>query len=133
MSEDLASAMKSILEEMKAILSPKIVFGEPLVMEDKTIIPVVRVSLGVGGGGGKGKEGSEIGLGGGGGGGISPVGIIVVIKGVPGLEGIKIMPFPSALGQALSELLPKMMETCMSMMAGKKPLKEEEKEKLLTV
>jgi len=133
MSEDLASALKGFLEEMKVMLSPKIVFGEPMVMEDKTIIPVVRIGLGVGGGGGKGKEGCEGGLGFGGGGGISPVGIIVVLKGVPGLEGIKIMTFPSALGQALGELLPKMMETFMPMMAGKKPLKEEEKKKLLTV
>jgi len=133
MSEDLASALKSFLEEMKAILSPKIVFGEPIVIEDKTIIPVVSVGLGVGGGGGKGKEGSEGGFGGGGGGGISPVGIIVVLKGVPGFEGIKMMAFPSALGQALGELLPKVMETCMTIMAGKEPLKEEEKKKLLTV
>ena len=133
MSEDLPSALKSLLEEMKAMLSPKIVVGEPIVMEDKTIIPLVSVGLGAGGGGGKGKEGKEGGLGFGGGGGIRPVGIIVVLKGVPGLEGIKVMPFPSALGQALGELLPKVMETLMSMMAGKKPLKEEEKEKLLTV
>jgi len=131
-SEDLASALKSFLEEMKAMLSPKIVFGEPIVMEDKSIIPVVRVGLGVGGGGGKGKE-SEDCFGFGSGGGISPVGIIVVVKGVPGFEGIKIMAFPSSLGQALGELLPKVMETFTTMMAGKKPLKEEEKKKLLTV
>ena len=133
MSEDLASTLKSFLEEMQAMLSPKIVFGEPIVMEDKTIIPVVRVSLGVGGGSGKGEEGSEGCFGGGGGGGISPVGIIVVLRGVPGFEGIKIMAFPSTLGQALGELLPKVMETFMTMMTGKKPLEEEEKKKLLTV
>jgi len=132
MSENLASALKGFLEEMKAMLSPKIVFGEPIIMEDKTIIPVVRVGLVAGSGGGKGKEG-EGGFGCGGVGGINPVGIIVVLKGVAGFEGIKIMPFPSALGQAISEVLPKVMETFMTMMAGKKPLGEEEKKKLLTV
>jgi len=132
MSEDLASALKGFLEEMKAMLSPKIVFGEPIILEDKTIIPVVRLGLVAGSGGGKGKEG-EGGFGCGGVGGINPVGIIAVLKGVAGFEGIKVMPFPSALGQALGELMPKMMETFTTMMAGKKPLEEEEKKKLLTV
>jgi len=122
MSEDLASALKSFLEEIKPMLSPKIVFGEPIVMEDKTIIPVIRVGLGVGGGSGK----TERELFGGGGGGINPVGVIVVLKDVPGFEGIRIMAFPSALGQTVGDLLPKVMETCMTMMAGKKPLEEEE-------
>ena len=128
----MASTLKSFLEEVKAMLSPKIVFGEPIIMEDKTIIPIVNVGLGVGGGGGKGKEGCG-GFGFGGGGGVSPVGIIVVVKDVPGFDGIKIMPLPSALGQALGELLPNVLETIMTTMGGKKPLKEEEKKKLLTV
>lgn len=131
MSEDLVNALKSYFEETKAMLKS---YLEPIVIEDKTIIPVVHVSLGVGGGGcGMSKEGTGGPGGFGCGGGTSPVGIIVVLKGVPGLEGIKIMPFPSALGQTISELLPKIMETFTTMMAGKKPLKEEEKEKLLTV
>jgi len=128
----MTAALKTYLEEMKAMLTPKVVFGEPIVIEDKTIIPVVRFGLASGSGGGKGKE-ADAGFGSGGAGGISPVGIIVVLKGVHGLDGIKIMAFPSPLGQAIGEFLPKMMETCMSMMGGKKPMKEEEKEKLLTV
>ena len=130
----MSETMKSLFKEVRGILSPKVVFGEPVVFEDKTLIPVVSVGFGVGGGGGKGKEGKEGGFGMGGGGGASPVGIIVLLKGVPGFEGVKVMKFPSAIGQIMGEVMPKIAACCQEMFAaGKKPMKEEEKKKLLSV
>ena len=75
------------VEEARATANWRAAFGEPQVVEDKTIIPVARVSYGFGLGFGRGAAPSEEeeqppseGEGGGGGGGSSakPLGAIVV-------------------------------------------------------
>jgi uncharacterized spore protein YtfJ len=59
------------------------VFGEPVVHEGVTVIPVAKARFGFGGGGGAGGLGGDEGSGGGGGGGalVSPVGYIEVRDG----------------------------------------------------
>ena len=59
------------------------VFGEPVVREGVTVIPVAKARFGFGGGGGAGGLGGDEGSGGGGGGGalVSPVGYIEVCNG----------------------------------------------------
>jgi uncharacterized spore protein YtfJ len=59
------------------------VFGDPVVREGITVIPVARARFGFGGGGGAGAHGGDEGSGGGGGGGalVSPVGYIEVRDG----------------------------------------------------
>jgi len=59
------------------------VFGEPVVREGITVVPVARARFGFGGGGGAGAHAGDEGSGGGGGGGalVSPVGYIEVRDG----------------------------------------------------
>lgn len=73
-----AEILRSIGERFQADGSVKNVFGEPIVMEGKTVIPVasVRYGFGAGGGGSSAQEHS----GGGGGGGLraEPVGVLEI-------------------------------------------------------
>ena len=68
----------SIADRLKASADAKIVFGEPQVLEGKTIVPVASVAYGFGGGGG----GRLRGEGGGGGGGgalrVQPLGVLEI-------------------------------------------------------
>lgn len=77
---------RSLGEQLQKGTGIKTVYGEPTLVQGKTIIPVARVAYGFGGGsrankkgkGGEQKEGSE----GGGGGGFSasPVGVVEITK-----------------------------------------------------
>ena len=72
--------LKSLVGELKSIASTETIVGEPFSMGEFTIIPISRVSLGVGAGGGTGgaQQKGATGEGGGGGGGIriSPVALV---------------------------------------------------------
>ena len=68
----------SIADRLKASGDAKIVFGEPRVIEGKTIVPVASVAYGFGGGSGTAPHG---GGGGGGGGGalrVKPLGVLEI-------------------------------------------------------
>ena len=78
---------KSISERLQTTATVKTVYGEPIVAEGKTIVPVARVRYGFGAGGGRtpetltdGAEQRESAEGSGGGGGVevSPVGFIEI-------------------------------------------------------
>ena len=84
----LQDIFKGITERLQTTASVETVYGEPIVAEGKTIIPVARVRYGFGGGFGEGngENGSSMengGSGGGGGGGVevTPIGIIEVTPG----------------------------------------------------
>jgi uncharacterized spore protein YtfJ len=74
----------TISERLKAAADVKVVYGEPQVIEGKTIIPVAVVSYGFGAGsGGRGRwghdeQGEGGGAGGGGGVSVKPIGCIEV-------------------------------------------------------
>ncbi len=73
----------TISERLKAAADVKVVYGEPQVIEGKTIIPVAVASYGFGAGaGGRGRWGGgeqgEGGAGGGGGVSVKPVGVVEV-------------------------------------------------------
>ena len=80
---------RKVTERLETSASVKTVYGEPMSIEGKAIIPVARVRYGFGAGGGSvssGRENSDSGAensGGGGGGGIevTPVGIIEITAG----------------------------------------------------
>lgn len=85
--------VQSMLDELAKMASTKTIVGDPMKVEDKTVVPVVRVSVGFGVGGGEGtgdmpaskegKSGKGSGYGQGGGGGIKidPVAFITIQDG----------------------------------------------------
>jgi uncharacterized spore protein YtfJ len=66
----------SIADRLKASGDVKVVFGEPQVIEGKTIVPVASVAYGFGGGTGGGPQGE--GHGGGGGIRVKPLGVLEI-------------------------------------------------------
>jgi uncharacterized spore protein YtfJ len=66
----------SIADRLKASGDVKIAFGEPRVMEGRTIVPVASVAYGFGGGSGGGPQGE--GRGGGGGLRVKPLGVLEI-------------------------------------------------------
>ena len=79
---------KSIIEPLQASAAVKSVFGDAIVGQGKTIIPVARIAYGFGGGAGKGMHpngagGDKQGEGEGGGGGVvaMPLGVFEVTEG----------------------------------------------------
>ncbi|KPK46911.1 MAG: hypothetical protein AMJ77_04790 [Dehalococcoidia bacterium SM23_28_2] len=67
----------SISEKLKVAANVKVVYGEPQVVEGKTIIPVAVASYGFGAGSGTGPQGEGSG-GGGGGLRVKPLGVVEV-------------------------------------------------------
>ena len=110
--EEVQNLVKVSLGEIERILSTKSVVGEPMTVEDNTIIPLVSIGFAFGAGGGSGKgrkeQGEGTGGGTGGGGGIKPVAVIVVNK-----EGVRIEPMKGAvasIGERVADIVAKVME-----------------------
>jgi len=99
--QDVEKLLRTAIEEIERILNTKSVVGEPITIEDNTIIPLVSIGFGFGAGIGMGKmpdsnKGEGAGGGTAGGGGIKPIGIIVI-----GKDGVRLDPIK---GGALSLL-----------------------------
>ena len=81
----LQNIFKGITERLQTTASVESVYGEPIVADGKTIIPVARVRYGFGGGndgnGSSSDNGQVGGSGGGGGVEVTPIGIIEVTPG----------------------------------------------------
>lgn len=76
----LQDILKNVSDRLEGSADVKRVYGEPIVVEGRTIIPVAKVRYGFGGGFGEGKGDEDAGQGGGGGGGIevTAIGILEV-------------------------------------------------------
>ena len=76
----LPDILKSITDRLQGSASVRTVYGEPVIVEGKTIIPVAKVRYGFGAGFGEGEGSEDPGHGGGGGGGVevTPIGIIEI-------------------------------------------------------
>jgi uncharacterized spore protein YtfJ len=84
MSNNVVDVLKGVVGELKEIAKSETVVGEPIQVGKRTVIPVVKISVGFGAGGGQGEEQNggkpRTGFGGGGGGGakIEPVAFIII-------------------------------------------------------
>jgi uncharacterized spore protein YtfJ len=110
---ELSEMLKNLIAELKRIVTTETVIGEPMTVEDKILIPVIKVFVGLGAGtGGAKKPGEVAGGGSGAGASIAPVALIVIFKGIPGPEGLKVMTMekPSAIAKVIGEALPIVME-----------------------
>jgi uncharacterized spore protein YtfJ len=114
--EDVGNLVKTTVGEIEKLLNTKTVVGDPIVVEGKTLIPLISVGFGFGAGAGSGKmalKGEQEGSGGGtgGGAGIKPVAVIIVDK-----EGVRIESIKGGIASALEKigesLVPLMMKKC---------------------
>ena len=113
----------TILDHLEVISKAETVLGEPITVGEKTVVPVVKMSLGFGAGGNdeSGKEKNISGGGGGGGVSISPVGFII-------MEGEKtfFLPVKAKSVSALTEMIPNIIEKVSSLKKEKEKPKDEE-------
>lgn len=88
----VSEILKDIVGELKGIASSQTVIGDPITVGGRTVIPVVKISVGFGAGGGQGESpGKGGGFGGGGGGAarIEPSAFIIMDKDKISLLGAK--------------------------------------------
>jgi len=114
--------LKATAGDLQRLLSANNILGDPVEIEDKTLIPVVAYGFGYGGGGGKGEAGKGEGTGSGSGGGVSPRAVIIVYKGVKGPEGVQVLSLkrPSPIAEAISEAMPQILEAVPKIVEAKK-------------
>ena len=104
MSNNVAELLKSIVGELKQIASTESIVGEPITIGERTLVPIIRISIGFGAGGGEGSDNQNRGgFGGGGGGGarIEPAAFIVIEP-----DGISLLPAKPGTIDALVEAVP---------------------------
>ena len=102
---ELQSFLQPIIENLHNSANVKTIYGEPVDVAGKTIIPVAKVAYGFGGGSCPGKSAGAGEQGAGGGGGVSamPVGALEITR-----EGTRLIHFGierKLLGAALAGLL----------------------------
>ena len=111
--EIVSDLVKTTLGEIEKVLNTKTVVGEPMTIEDVTLIPLISAGFGFGAGGGSGKgeakqKGEGSGGGTGGGAWVKPVAVIIISK-----DGVKVEPIMGSLASAMErigETIPQMME-----------------------
>jgi len=104
MTNNVMEVITGIVGELKTIASATSVVGQPVTVGDKTVIPVVKISVGFGAGGGQGeREKSTAGFGAGGGGGcvVEPAAFIIMDK-----DGIFLLPAKPGKLDTLVEAIP---------------------------
>jgi uncharacterized spore protein YtfJ len=99
-----AELLQKMGDTLGSTATVKSVFGEPIHMNGKTVVPVAKIAYGFGGGAGTGKSGTQPdrqGEGGGGGGGVRafPAGALEITEG-----RTRFVPFidPSWIGAAFT-------------------------------
>ena len=116
--------IESAVEHLRMGASVKTVYGEPVVVDGKTIIPVARVAFGFGGGSGTkqnpeeedgGAAAGESGEGAGGGMAAKPVGVVEISGGET-----KFVPFGQARKLAIAGLIGSGVGLLLGMMLHRK-------------
>lgn len=104
-------AIKATVDELIKALSARNIMGEPIEMEDKIIIPITKMGMGFGTGQGR-EDASKGVLTSGAGGGVFPVAVVIVFKGIPGIEGVKVIPLSgqSAITEPVTSLADNIIE-----------------------
>jgi len=105
--------VKTTLGEIEKVLSTRTVVGEPITIQDVTLIPLISVGFGFGAGGGEGRgeakqKGEGSGGGTGGGAWVRPKAVIIIDK-----EGVRIEPIIGGIStviERLGETIPHMIE-----------------------
>ena len=104
MSNNVTDILRGVVGELREIAKSETVIGEPVTVGDKTVIPVVKVSVGFGAGGGEGtddKRNSGFGGGGGGGAKIEPAAFIIIEK-----DDVKLLPAGKGKWETIIDAIP---------------------------
>jgi uncharacterized spore protein YtfJ len=103
-NNNVVEILHSVVGELKEMARSESIVGDPITIGDKTVIPVVKMTVGFGAGGGQGEaESKRSGFGGGGGGGVSiePAAFIIIDK-----DGISLLPAKKGNWEGLIEAIP---------------------------
>lgn len=116
MSNNVVEILKGVVGELKEMAQSDVVIGDAITVGSRTVIPVVKISVGFGAGGGQGEnEKAGTGFGGGGGGGarIEPAAFIIMDD-----DGISLLPAKKGSWEGLVETIPEIAKK-ISKLAGK--------------
>jgi uncharacterized spore protein YtfJ len=121
--EVVENITRTTLQEIEKVLNTRTIVGEPIIIEGKTIIPLISIAFGFGAGGGSGKgEGSRKGEGEGGGTGggaiIRPVAVIISDK-----DGMRVEPVVGGIAGAMEKIgesVPKLIEKVVEQLAKRR-------------
>lgn len=104
MANNVVEILQGVVGELKEMSRSESIIGDPITIGDRTVIPVVKLSVGFGAGGGQGEnEKAGTGFGGGGGGGarIEPAAFIIMDK-----DSIRLLPAKKGSWENLIESIP---------------------------
>ncbi len=104
MANNVVEVLKGVVGELKEIANSQTIIGEPITAGDKTVIPIIKISVGFGAGGGQGetdKVGSGFGGGGGGGARIEPAAFIIIDD-----NGIKLLTTSKGKWDTIIDAIP---------------------------
>lgn len=111
---DIETLLKTITGEMQKSMTSKSVVGDPITIQDTTLIPLISIGMGFGAGVGAGKSRDQgEGSGGGGGLGIKPVAVLIIDKSGVKVEMLK--EVRTSAVEKLVEAVPKIAEALPSM------------------
>jgi uncharacterized spore protein YtfJ len=114
MAAPASEIIGKLMDELRTIAKTETILGQEIKVGEFTLIPVSRISLGVGAGGCKGAANKREGEGGGGGGGVmvSPIAFIVIKGGEISFHGIKRGGALDGLFENLPEITDKILAKC---------------------
>ena len=112
-----------LMEELRSVARTETILGQEIKVGEYSLIPVSRISLGLGAGGGQGSDNKKTGEGGGGGGGVvvTPIAFIVSKGEDISFHAIK----PGGFLDGLFEQLPSVAEKIMAKAQGTEAKKPE--------
>ena len=111
--------IKTLLEGFKAVAKTETIVGEGIKAGEFIVLPVSKISFGIGAGAGTEQIKSSGGSGGGGGGGIcvEPIAFLVVKEGEISIINLRRMP---AMIESFFGKIPDLMEKAINIVKGKK-------------
>ncbi len=119
MRVDATELIKTLLDGFKSVAKTETIVGEGIKAGEYTVLPVSKISLGIGAGAGTEQIKSSGGSGGAGGGGIcvEPIAFLVVKDGEVSILNLRRMP---AMLESILLKVPEMVEKAVNIVKGKK-------------
>lgn len=112
MANNVMEVITGIVGELKQIANAESIIGEAVTVGDKTVVPIVKVTVGFGAGGGEGERDKTGGFGAGGGGGciVEPAAFIIMDK-----DGVSLLPAKPGKIDSIVEAIPGVFNKLMNL------------------